>query len=198
MDGYAAASEIRRRQDHGRRIPIVAVTASAMPGDAERALAAGMDAHVTKPIDRHQLQRTLDHLLAAGAGVPVEPSGKGSSDLELDEAALVQLHELDGTGGALRSLVALFVRDGPSRLDQLADAAERRDLDALRTAAHLMKGSAAILGALRLARLSGEVEHAARQGTPPEPDVLTAMRAALDETIALLRRYTSEASGLQA
>lgn len=64
MDGYTATAEIRRKEGNGTRIPIIAVTASAMAADAERALAAGMDAHVAKPIDRRQLQRTLDQLLA--------------------------------------------------------------------------------------------------------------------------------------
>ena len=64
LDGYAAAAEIRRREGgDGHRIPIIAVTASAMAGDAERATAAGMDAHVTKPIDRRELQLALNRLL---------------------------------------------------------------------------------------------------------------------------------------
>ena len=67
MDGYAATSEIRRRQGEGPRIPIIAVTASAMAADAERARAAGMDAHVTKPIDRNELHVTLNRLLAPRA-----------------------------------------------------------------------------------------------------------------------------------
>jgi signal transduction histidine kinase/chemotaxis response regulator CheB len=63
MDGYTAAAEIRRLEAGEHHIPIIAVTASAMRGDDQRALAAGMDAYVTKPINRLELQLALNRLL---------------------------------------------------------------------------------------------------------------------------------------
>ncbi len=59
MDGYQATREIRSLESPGERVPIIAVTASAMKSDAERAFDAGMDAHVTKPIDSVELEKTL-------------------------------------------------------------------------------------------------------------------------------------------
>ena len=59
MDGYTAAREIRRLENGSAHVPIVAVTASVMQGDVERALAAGMDAHVAKPIDAAVLDAVL-------------------------------------------------------------------------------------------------------------------------------------------
>ena len=192
MDGYAAASEIRRREGDGRRIPIVAVTASAMAGDAERALAAGMDAHVTKPIDRHELQITLNHLLAPGEARSAEPVATDPSEADFDEPAIRQLYELDGTGEVLRDLVALFVRDAPSRLDSLVDATARRDLDAVRRLAHTLTGSAATLGGIGLARLAGDIERDARQGNPPAAESLAALHAAFDDTMARLDQYAGD------
>jgi len=56
MDGYAATTELRRREAlAGMRTPIVALTANAMEGDAESCVAAGMDDHVAKPIRTHEL-----------------------------------------------------------------------------------------------------------------------------------------------
>lgn len=65
MDGYEAAQRIRAldRAD-AQRIPIVAMTADAFDDDRERALAAGMNAHVAKPIDVREVLRTLARCLA--------------------------------------------------------------------------------------------------------------------------------------
>jgi len=60
LDGYEVSVEVRRREGAGPRIPIVAMTANAMPGDRERCLAAGMDDYVSKPINRESLVAALD------------------------------------------------------------------------------------------------------------------------------------------
>jgi CheY-like chemotaxis protein/signal transduction histidine kinase len=70
MDGLAATAAIREReaiQPGAGRLPIVAVTAFAMPGDRERCLAAGMDDYLAKPLRRDQLVALLARL---GAEVP--------------------------------------------------------------------------------------------------------------------------------
>jgi CheY-like chemotaxis protein len=63
VDGYDATREIRRMEDGRCRIPIVALTANAMKGDEERCIAAGMDAFVSKPIDRLKLETCLNRFL---------------------------------------------------------------------------------------------------------------------------------------
>ena len=60
MDGIAATQEIRRLESiNGRRLPIIALTAHALKSDEEQCLAAGMDAHLTKPLIPETLQRWL-------------------------------------------------------------------------------------------------------------------------------------------
>ncbi len=67
MDGLAATVEIREiHRKLGRaRVPVVALTASAMPGDRERLLAAGMDGYLAKPFDLDALDRTIQEALSA-------------------------------------------------------------------------------------------------------------------------------------
>ncbi len=59
MDGLEATEEIRRREESGVRLPVIALTAGVLKEDRERCLAAGMDDHLPKPIDPQRLAETV-------------------------------------------------------------------------------------------------------------------------------------------
>jgi CheY-like chemotaxis protein len=63
LDGIETTHQIRIREQDGRRVPIIALTASAMAGDREKCLSAGMDDYLAKPIDRAQLKAVLHRWL---------------------------------------------------------------------------------------------------------------------------------------
>jgi CheY-like chemotaxis protein len=75
MDGYEATREIRVLEAGRQRIPIVALTAHAMKDDDAKCMAAGMDHHLTKPLDRDRLQACLDQYFEAEAPASLIASG---------------------------------------------------------------------------------------------------------------------------
>jgi len=63
MDGYATMTAVRQMPQFGR-LPIIAVTARAMPGDREKSLAAGANDYVTKPVDTDELLACMERWLS--------------------------------------------------------------------------------------------------------------------------------------
>jgi CheY-like chemotaxis protein len=164
MNGYEASAEIRRRERPGHRIPIVAVTASAIKGDEDRCLAAGMDAYVTKPVTVEVLGGVLARLVQGdpdGSEAQAQPEGETELDV-LDRAILDSLWELGGDSPAvIEELADLFIEGAPADIAVLSGAVARADLVGAASAAHRIKGSCAAVGATRMGRLAAQIEAAA-------------------------------------
>jgi two-component system sensor histidine kinase/response regulator len=109
MDGYTAAAEIRRREGRGRRTPIVAMTASTVPGDRELCIRAGMDDYVAKPLRaetaRFLLARWLRRSGTATVNAPLD-SGSAAA-LPTTQSAVSALAAASTAGSGPTTLVPI-------------------------------------------------------------------------------------------
>jgi len=173
VDGLEATRQIRERVDGGGP-RIVALTASAMAGDRERCLAAGMDDYLSKPIQPLALRAVLEKTPAARA-----PQGTGA----IDWRRIDSLKPFDADGSMVAGAVAAFLADAPGRIKAIRAAHTAGDAAGVAQAAHALKGAAANIGAARLQELSQAIEGSARDGK----------LAAARKAVAALSRSLAEA-----
>ena len=141
MGGLDATVAIRlRERATGQHVRIVAMTAHAMNSDRERCLSAGMDGYLSKPIDPRMLFAVVEQN-GDGGGVQMAVAGP----VTFDEDAL--RHRLSGDDELMTDVVRLFLEDLPVRLAAIKDAVTGRNAEALRAAAHALKGAAGNLSA---------------------------------------------------
>ncbi len=170
MDGYEATAELRRRENGGRHIPVIAMTANAMQGDKEKCLAAGMDDYLSKPVNAPELQEVLalwvSPVLQQDDEKRVENDRAKPGDI-LDASVLASFRELQAQGnpGLVAELIELFIRDTPSRINALREAIPRKDRDALEQEAHSLKGSCGSFGARRMEAVCIALQKAVHSGS---------------------------------
>ena len=166
LDGLEATRAICGRWPSSERPRIVAMTAEAMAGDREACLGAGMDDYIVKPVRLEELQRAIGQcrpvVRESPASVAAEegPSPSGA----LDRSVLRDLQAELGGADVLRDVIATFLEGTPGFLRTLRAAAQEGDGGAARRAAHAIKSSSAMLGALALAARCDELERLTRAG----------------------------------
>jgi two-component system, sensor histidine kinase and response regulator len=181
MNGLEAAAAIRTQEEgRGTHVPIIALTAHAMQGDRERCLAAGMDGYLAKPIDVEELISAVEAYASGGRpAFDATPARSPAEQLPIfDEQAALAHAGADRR--LLSEVVALFRSDSPSALRRIDRAVKRGDAEALRLAAHALKGSLATVGAPAGREAAFALEQMGRSG-----DLTTAaeMSATLREAI---------------
>jgi len=182
MDGYTATQKIRS-QEHFTDLPIIAMTAHAMAGDHEKSLSAGMNDHVTKPIDpdklfgtlsrwiRPRVEKAQDQPPEAATQKPhisVDSKFIDNTDTPSEEVILPDslpgfnlsegLNRLQGNRQLYRKLLIKFATDYAETVKDFQTALKAEDLERAHRLIHSIKGVAGNLAAAELQRAATALE----------------------------------------
>lgn len=181
MSGLDTARWIRERQaspsahpNYSPPLCLVAMTASAMPGDRENCLQAGMDDYLAKPVSLERFRQIVEkwgavateRRSATGQTPSAEPTKAAEQDPQKSpqqpSGASVNMNRLldytNGNANTLRELVELYLSQTAGQLEQLEAAVEANDARAIRQLAHACSGASATCGAAVLVGLLRELE----------------------------------------
>jgi PAS domain S-box-containing protein len=173
MDGYKATLEIRKHERF-RDLPIVAITSHAMAGDKEKSLEAGMNDHITKPINPDQLFSTLLAWIKPGKrAIPDDflakrrqKAAKRAERLPIEMTGIEVQTGLVRAGGNQSlyvDLLSKFHRDYSDATSQIKSAFDNGEHELAQRLVHTVKGVSGSIGALDLENAASELETAVRQ-----------------------------------
>jgi signal transduction histidine kinase/DNA-binding response OmpR family regulator/HPt (histidine-containing phosphotransfer) domain-containing protein len=189
MDGYTATRTLRSRPEW-KDLPVIAMTANAMAGDREKAIEAGMNDHIAKPIRIDDLFGTLSRWVSPATSAPGNErrlSGLPGLDASAGLAAAM------GDEALYRRLLGMFREREASFAARFQQARDAGDAAACARYAHDLKNVAGSLGMVTLQRAAAALESACQQsegrlnGVPVDEVVLV-----LEPLLGALRRELAE------
>ena len=184
MDGLEATRQIRVRQqdrvvnpNYKSPMIIVAMTASAMPGDREKCLAAGMDDYLSKPV-RPEDVRTIIERWGEKAALDASNAAKDSvvetarimvnTDKPMNDLPAVDMDRLneftEGNPENLTELATLYIKQTAAQVEELQTAVKTSDVAGVRRIAHSCAGASATCGMKRIVPLLRELERQGEEG----------------------------------
>jgi signal transduction histidine kinase/CheY-like chemotaxis protein/HPt (histidine-containing phosphotransfer) domain-containing protein len=179
LDGYALAEAIRGAEQASvpalPRLPILALTANALKGEALRARASGMDDYLTKPVPLKLLQAALQQWLPAPITtappvlLPAVPAQAGLAGLA-DTAAVLDVQQLRDLVGddtdTVRELLHDYAQSAAEHTAELRLALLTADRALAAAVAHKLKSASRSVGAMALADVCEQIESQRGTGTP--------------------------------
>ena len=177
MDGYDATRAIREWEDslaEPTRVPIIALTANALVGDAETCLACGMDDHLAKPYTRKQLAAVLarwlkaDRVIRPDAATAQAAAAADAAESEsplLDSAALDNIRSIDEDGSVLAEVIQMYLDEAPPHLARMRSALAEGLGAELSKAAHALKSASFNVGAMSLGETCRRLERVGKSGS---------------------------------
>lgn len=143
LDGYEASKRIR--QDLKLTIPVIAMTANALPGERERCINAGMNDYITKPFKPQVLLNTISGFLGKGVKEKDDAASAGPAGDQL--LNLDSLREFSsGNPGFMKELIEIFMRQNPKDMNELVRSVAAEDYERIKTLVHTLHSSLGVLG----------------------------------------------------
>jgi PAS domain S-box-containing protein len=217
MDGYTATRTIRR-DPRFKDLPIIAMTAHAMAGDHDKSVAAGMNDHVTKPIDPEQLFAALARWITVGkpavrdeilpdvigeeSAVEAKAASVATIPSETPFPAVLEgfdleagLQRLRGNEALYRKLLVSFATKYTQRAVDIRQALDVKDYHQAHGLIHDIKGLAGNLAALQLQAAAADLEKMVKHAddeNPPSPEILNSTFSTFETllNLALLAAQT--------
>jgi PAS domain S-box-containing protein len=178
MNGLEATAAIRNREDGGKRVPIIAMTAHAMRGDRDRCLAAGMDGYLSKPVNALEMIGLVESLargvtpaaqpVVATSG-PAETANQATAPVFNPEEAIARCFDSEDM---VREMIQCFFDEVDNSFPKMRAALEKGDLEEVGRLGHRMKGTVVYLGAHPAKEAALRVERFCKcgGGTPAEAE----------------------------
>ena len=180
MDGYALTETIRETEAAGTHLPIIAVTANAMKGEAQRCIDHGMDDYLSKPLLTKDLAVKLEKWFPPEEALPV-----------WNPATLRQL--VGDRPTVHQRLLHKFLVSTEQQIEQLELAAKSGQEKTLSSMAHALKSGARSVGAMALGELCHNLNGAASAGDGPlYRQLASELRATFELAAVRIRRHLGE------
>jgi signal transduction histidine kinase/DNA-binding NarL/FixJ family response regulator len=190
MDGLTATRHIRQLPGPKGTVPVLAVTASALPEQVRACREAGMDGHLAKPIEREALLITVARLAQGGGAEAARPAASAAGPAPLlDESALTRLSADIGPGA--EAIMAEFLGELRLGLQVLDEPGAAADPHRLRPAVHRVIGAARTVGAARFAEAAETLQAAIHGGHEIEALLRESVSAGFD-TLPLLEAWLDQ------
>jgi len=185
LDGFAATEQIRSEETLLQRkpAPIIALTAHAIKGARDKCIASGMDDFLSKPFSLSSLQLIVNKWLLISPVTSIKSftsnkNGQAQQDnvnvynrlngdsTILDQNVLNRLrkNKKKPGPGLAEKVVNIYLQQSSRLLDELTQASQRADIEAVRGISHALKSSSMNVGAFGLSALCKKVEHSCEQG----------------------------------
>lgn len=198
LDGYEATQQLRRKEEGtDNHLNVIALTANAMVGDKEKCLKAGMDDYLSKPIKPDALADMLKKYAVSKTEVDTptaetdeivtsDKEGEGETEndagteqvsppVDMDHFLLFT----DGDPEEEKELLELFFDQAELSINELTESCDDENSDAWMKAAHRIKGSAANLGAGKMAEICENAETNYEVGVGEKQEMLNHINAEL-------------------